>query len=238
MDRSLSTVSTNTLTTLPSDGGEGDTLNQSSDDISSDQTLVKAEVHEEETKLEDGSSVSRKVVTVRHFKRCGKASEDLLLTLVEMDEDITVLPPGVTLPLEDGVMLEKDVDNSEELLDNGVLLVHKVTRTKVTKAPPGEKDAPSQETDRLPSENFAVEDLYANFPSSEGLHSASGSSDQQLELGTRIIPAEEGLPVLEEELTEEISGQTFRSSPWTSPWTSPSKRNASDRSATEGKCIC
>lgn len=235
MDRSASTVSTNTLTTQPSDG-DAETPNQSIDDISSEeQTISRTEVHEEEEerKEEDGSSVSRRVVTVRHFKRC-KRSDNLLLTRVEMDEYMTVLPPGVTLPFGDDVMLETDVDNSEELLDDGVLLVHKVTRTKVTKAPPGEKDALRQETVHLPSENdSAVEDWSASSPFSGGhLLSNSGSSAPQQALGARI-PAGKGVPVVEEELTEGKSGHTFRSA----PRTSPSKWNERDRSAAEGERI-
>lgn len=131
MDRSISTVSTNTLTTLPSDGG---TRYQSIDEISSDdQTVLKAEMEEDEEErvLEDGTCIRRKVVTVRHLKR-RLGSEDTLVG-VEVEEDMLELAPGVELPLGEDVDVERHVENFVENLSSGVWTTRKVTTTKARK---------------------------------------------------------------------------------------------------------
>lgn len=205
IDRSISTVSTNTLTTLPSDG-ETRSRYQSVDEISSeDQGVLKAQMEEEEEEqmLEDGTCIRRKIVTVRHLKR-QLGSEDTLIG-VEVEEDVLELAPGVELPLGEDVDVERHMEEFVENLSSGVWTTRKVTTTKARKLFSEEEASgvPEEESEDLVPHDFSES-------------KAEPTSHLDFVSGGDILPkkCDENLPVeVEEELFEAQTRPVFCSRP-------------------------
>ena len=122
-------------------------------------------IQEDENTWEDGTTIRRKVVTIRHFKPVTKlvitdgvvsdATMEEETVKTEIDENILQLAPGVTDPKGDNLQTDTTVRTIQETMSDGSTASRKVTKKVVTvKFPPRR---PQRDTGHSETEQDIVE---------------------------------------------------------------------------------
>ena len=110
--------------------------------VSAGDITQSTDVKESEEPLSNGGMIQRRITTTEHFRPITErinqddvetVNESREIVGVEIEEDITEYPPGVTEPYGEGIETESSVEDFEETLPDGTWRKRKVTRTIVQK---------------------------------------------------------------------------------------------------------